>query len=192
MKIDHLPGQVPQHARGITPNNTATNDGPARTGDTDGAGGAGLGGFDDAIEVELSETAQQFSGPGNSVAHQARAALAANIAGDSGVPFGHIVRQIAQGHDFAAAAAAAAAEAEGEGEPTEAVAPPTDETTDETTGETTGETAETSAPPTEEVSVADGDLAIDLGAGNVADPDLALLEQLIEDLANDDDDDTTV
>lgn len=183
MKIDHLPGQVPQHVRGIAPNDTATNDGPDQTGDTDGAG---LGGFDDAVEVELSETAQQFSGPGNSVAHQARAALAANIAGDSGVPFGHIVRQIAQGHDFVAAAAAAAAvvEEEGEGEPTEAVAPTTDETTDET--------AETSAPPTEEVPVADGDLAIDLGAGDVADPDLALLEQLIEDLANDDDDDTTV
>lgn len=186
MKIDHLPGQVPQHVRGIAPNDTATNDGPDQTGDTDGAGGAGLGGFDDAVEVELSETAQQFSGPGNSVAHQARATLAAGFAGDSGVPFGHIVRQIAQGHDFAAAAAAAAAvvEEEGEGEPTEAVAPTTDETTDET--------AETSAPPTEEVPVADGDLAIDLGASDVADPDLALLEQLIEDLANDDDDDTTV
>lgn len=187
MKIDHLPGQVPQHVRGIAPNDTATGGAPAPTGDGDGADPTG---FDDAVEVELSETAQQFSGPGNSVAHQARAALAANIAGDSSVPFGHIVRQIAQGHDFAAAAAAA--EAEGEGEPTEAVAPPTDETTDETTGETTDETAETSAPPTEEVPVADGDLAIDLGAGDAADPDLALLDQLIEDLANDDDDDTTV
>lgn len=183
MKIDHLPGQVPQHVRGIAPNDTATNDGPDQTGDTDGAESTG---FDDAVEVELSETAQQFSGPGNSVAHQARATLTAGFAGDSGVPFGHIVRQIAQGHDFAAAAAAAAAvvEEEGEGEPTEAVAPTTDETTDET--------AETSAPPTEEVPVADGDLAIDLGASDVADPDLALLEQLIEDLANDDDDDTTV
>ncbi len=180
MKIDHLPGQVPQHVRGIAPNDTATNDGPDQTGDTDGAGGAGLGGFDDAVEVELSETAQQFSGPGNSVAHQASAAMAAGIVGDSGVPFGHIVRQIAQGHDFFAAAAAV--EAEGEGEPTEAVAPTTDETTDET--------AETSAPPTKEVPVADGDLAIDLGAGDAADPDLALLEQLIEDLANDDDDTT--
>ncbi len=183
MKIDHLPGQVPQHVRGIAPNDTATNGAPDPTGD-----GADPTGFDDAVEVELSETAQQLGGPGNSVAHQARAAMAAGIAGDSGVPFGHIVRQIAQGHDFAAAAAAAAVEEEGEGEPTEAVAP----TTDETTGETTGETAETSAPPTEEVPVADGDLAIDLGAGDAADPDLALLEQLIEDLANDDDDDTTV
>lgn len=182
MKIDHLPGQVPQHVRGIAPNDTATNDGPDQTGDTDGAGGAGLGGFDDAVEVELSETAQQFSGPGNSVAHQASAAMAAGIVGDSGVPFGHIVRQIAQGHDFAAAAAAAVVEEEGEGEPTEAVAPTTDETS--------GETAETSAPPTEEVPVADGDLAIDLGAGDAADPDLALLDQLIEDLANDDDDTT--
>ncbi len=181
MKIDHLPGQVPQHARGIAPNDTATNDGPDQTGDTDGAGS---GGFDDAVEVELSETAQQFAGPGNSVAHQARAALAAGFVADSGVPFGHIVRQIAQGHDFAAAAAAAAAvEEEGEGEPTEAVAPTTDETTDEA--------AETSAPPTEETPVvADGDLAIDLGVGDATDPDLALLEQLIEDLANDDDDTT--
>ena len=180
MKIDHLPGQVPQHVRGIAPNDTATPDGPDQTGDTDG--GAGLGGFDDAVEVELSETAQQLGGPGNSVAHQARAAMAAGFA-DSSVPFGHIVRQIAQGHDFAAAAAAAAVvEEEGEGEPTEAVAPTTDETS--------GETAETSAPPTEEVPVADGDLAIDLGAGDVADPDLALLDQLIEDLANDDDDTT--
>jgi hypothetical protein len=182
MKIDHLPGHVPAHARGITPDNTTTGDAPAPTGDADGADS---GGFDDAVAVELSETAQQFSGPGNSVAHQARAALAANIAGDSGVPFGHIVRQIAQGHDFFAAAAAAAAEEAGEGDSTEAVAP----TTDETTGETTGETAETSAPPAEETPVvADGDLAIDLGVGDgdAADPDLALLEQLIEDLANDD------
>ena len=173
MKIDHLPGHVPAHARGITPDNTTTSDGPDQTGD---AGGTNSGGFDDAVEVELSETAQLFGGPGNSVAHQARAARDARIAGDSGVPFGHIVRQIAQGHDFFAAAAAA--EAEGEGESTEAIAPTTDENTDETTGETP--------------VVADGDLAIDLGVGDgeATDPDLALLEQLIEDLANDDDDTT--
>ena len=115
--------------------------------------------------------------------------MAAGFA-ESGVPFGHIVRQIAHGHDFAAAAAAAA-EA-GEGESTETVAPTTDETTGETTeavAPTTDETAETSAPPTEETPVADGDPVIDLGGGEATDPDpdLALLEQLIEDLANDDD-----
>ena len=96
MKIDHFPGHVPHHARGIAPENTATGDAPDQT---DGAGGADSTGFDDAVAVDLSETAQQFGGPGHSVAHQARAAMAAGFA-ESGVPFGHIVRQIAHGHDF--------------------------------------------------------------------------------------------